>query len=87
MACDFCSERYDDDGNSLELRGEFAWDEETCLDHRSSGRLSLWHDDEDGWSISILVDNTHEGRRTVNKLPSIVCLPIRYCPLCGRELQ
>jgi hypothetical protein len=87
MACSFCTARHDEDGNECDLCGELAWDESSaaCLDGRSSGRISMWHD-EDGWSMVLVVDNTHDGARTVNRLPSVAALAVSRCPVCGREL-
>lgn len=87
MSCQLCSADRDFEGADSELLGEFCFDEEFSLDHFSSGRLALWHDEE-GYCITVLIDNTHSNgvQRAVNKLPSIACLPVKVCPLCGREL-
>ena len=86
MACDFCGKRRDEDGNILDLRGEKFFDETMTLDHMSQAQIALCRD-EDGWAISLLVDNTHNGVRTVNKLPSTTLLPIQFCPCRGRKLD
>lgn len=89
--CPLCSAYRGHECADEDLLGEVAFDQETSLDHGSSGRIVLWRDDEleSGACVTILVDNTRSSDRlrAVNKLPSTTCLPIRYCPLCGRDLS
>lgn len=89
--CRLCSARGGRGSVDGDLLGEVAFDEAMSLDHASSGRIALWRDDdlECGACVTILVDNTRSttSTRSVNRLPSITCLPIRYCPLCGRDLS
>ena len=84
MSCKYCTPVLEDNGEIHELVGEWAFTTDDDLLHKASGRVSLWYDFEDGWSMILLVD---DGATINSSLPATAMLKPRVCPFCGRELK
>ena len=89
MSCEFCDlesivKRDDFDPHADYLVGDWCFTKDDDMTHRSCGRISLWYDfDDDEWALLILVD---DDRTTKDRLPAIVQLRPKVCPMCGRKL-